>query len=416
MRKDTTAMASRPVLTGAERIAQDPSPLQGERIGLLTNFTGVLSGLERNLDAFIEAGLDIRAVFAPEHGLRGTAQAGDSEPGGTDAETGLPVIDTYGAAGDALDRLIDRSDLDTIVFDMQDIGVRYWTYTWTMFDAMASAARTGKRFVVLDRPNPLGGIRTAGPGLLPAFSSFVGRVDVPQRHGLTSGELARLFNRSAIPERAGSAADLRVIPVAGWHRAMTFEDTGLPWVMPSPNLPTLDSALAFAGTGLFEGTNLSEGRGTTRPFELVGAPYADARFAAALRDSGLPGVAFRDVSFVPTFHKHAGETVRGVQLHIQDRESFEPVGCALTMMALLAELYPTDFAFLDPRPGGTADEQGYPIDRLWGSDLLRRTVEGGGDARELSGAGPDAPERYPSGVLLYPANAAARATMVEETV
>lgn len=383
------------VSTGVESLAQDPSILAGERVGLLTNFTGTLPGLERTVDALLAAGVNVVAILTPEHGLRGTAQAGYSEPDAVDDATGLPVLDTYGAMGAALDEIVRHTGIETIVFDMQDIGTRYWTYTWTMFDAMESAARTGIRFVVLDRPNPLGGVRSSGPGLDERFSSFVGRVDIPQRHGLTSGELARLFNLRFIAERAGRPVDLRVVPMTGFDRGMDFDDTGLPWVMPSPNLPTLDTAFAFAGTGLFEGTNLSEGRGTTRPFELIGAPYVDERLVAALRERALPGVAFREVWFVPTFHKHAGTTLRGVQLHIHDRRLFEPVGCALTMIDALATLYPGDFAFLPPRSGAVPEETGFAIDRLWGSDLL-----GARSNREARRSGSPALRPTPSPRLL----------------
>lgn len=395
-------MTRRAVGTGAEALAADPSPLEGRRIALLTNATGTLPGFERNIDVLLSAGVEIAAVLTPEHGLRGSAQAGDSESDSVDETTGLPVIDTYGSAGPALDELLERSGAESVVFDMQDVGTRYWTYTWTMFDALASAARTGLPFTVLDRPNPLGGELVEGPGVRAEFSSFVGRVDIPQRHALTSGELALRFNRCDIPAWAERAADLRVIPLSGWNRGMRFEETGLPWVAPSPNLPTLDSALAFAGTGLIEGTNLSEGRGTTRPFELIGAPYLDGRLIASLRELGLPGVAFREVWFVPTFHKYAGETVRGLQLHVSDRDAFRPVACALAIIGAAASLYPDEFRFLPPRPDAPADEAGFAIDRLWGSDSLRETVEASGDPSALVGAPSRASAHYPADLLLYP--------------
>jgi uncharacterized protein YbbC (DUF1343 family) len=195
--------------------------------------------------------------------------------------------------------------------------------------------------------------------------------------------------------------DLRVVPMLGWDRSLTFEETGLPWVAPSPNLPTLDSAVAYCGTGLFEGTNVSEGRGTTRPFEFIGAPYADGRLPGALRDLALPGVTFRETWFVPTFHKYAGQTVRGVQLHITDRAAFDPVGCAVSMIGVFAELYPADFSFLPPADSAEASGGVRFIDRLWGSDLLRAAVDAGRDPRGLLPGRSTPAQLYPEVVLLY---------------
>ena len=253
-----------------------------------------------------------------------------------DRRTGLPIYDTHKAAGQALDELVARSGVDTLVFDIADVGARFYTYVWTMYDLLASAARLGLRFVVLDRPNPLGGTITEGPPLDPAFASFVGRFPLPLRHGRTAGELATLF---------GFDVDLRVIRMEGWRRELTFAATGLPWVMPSVNMPTPDTALVYPGTGLFEGTNFSEGRGTTRPFELVGAPYADDRFAPALTALGLPGVRFRQTWFTPTFHKHAGTPVSGVQLHVHDASAFRPVLTGLSMLHVARTLYADDLVW-----------------------------------------------------------------------
>ncbi|MCE0446137.1 DUF1343 domain-containing protein [Streptomyces tricolor] len=284
------------------------------------------------------------ALFGPEHGLHGTGQAGESEAARTDPGTGLPVHDTYRCDGERLDALLTDSGVDALVYDLQDIGARFYTYVWTMFDLMVSAARTGVRFVVADRPNPLGGRVSEGPLLDPAWASFVGRAPLPVRHGLTCGELARHLNARAVPEAAG-AADLTVVEMAGWRRSMDAAATGLPWIAPSPNVPTPATAAVYPGTCLFEGTNLSEGRGTTQPFEIVGAPYLDARFAPALAELGLPGVRFRDLRYVPAFHKHAGRPLRGVQLHLTDREAFAPVRTAVAMLATLRRLYPDDFAW-----------------------------------------------------------------------
>jgi uncharacterized protein YbbC (DUF1343 family) len=395
------------VITGAERVAGDPSLLGHGRFGLVTNFTGVMPDLSRNVDALLAAGLNITALFGPEHGLRGTVQAGKTEAAELDASTGLPIFETYLATDDELDALVVASGVDALVFDMQDIGVRFYTYLWTMYDCMRSAARTGIRFIVLDRPNPLGGATVEGPGVDEGFGSFVGRADIPIRHGLTAGELARYVNDRVLRETEGGPADLSVVRMGGWTRRMLFDETELEWVAPSPNMPTLDTAFAFAGTGLLEGTNVSEGRGTTRPFEVIGAPYIDSALIGELRSSDLPGVLFREVWYVPTFHKYAGETLRGVQLHVTDRRTYEPVRCGVSVLAAIARLYPHDFRFLAPGEGTDALDGGFAvdrlwgIDRLWGSDRLRVTVASGGDPLTLVRPAADPGAADTDAALLY---------------
>ncbi|MGW3111419.1 exo-beta-N-acetylmuramidase NamZ family protein [Streptomyces sp. NPDC001091] len=383
------------VTTGIARLCASPGLAGPGRLGLVTNHTGVLPDLRPSAPALLDAGARLVALFGPEHGLYGTAQAGGSESGGVDPATGLPVHDTYGCEGERLDKLLIDSGVDALVHDLQDIGARFYTYVWTMFDLMVSAARTGLRFVVADRPNPLGGLVSEGPLLDPAWAGFVGRAPVPVRHGLTCGELARRLNTSAVPEAAGRQVDLTVIEAAGWRRAMDAEATGLPWIAPSPNMPTPATAAVYPGTCLFEGTNVSEGRGTTQPFEIVGAPYIDGSFAPALAELALPGVRFRDLRYVPTFHKHAGRPLRGVQLHVTDREAFAPVRTAIAMLATLRRLYPDDFAWADGPDSGF-------IDRLWGSDRLRRAIDAGEDPLPL--CDPPAPPGRWAGedVLLYP--------------
>ncbi|MFJ3714799.1 exo-beta-N-acetylmuramidase NamZ domain-containing protein [Streptomyces sp. NPDC090057] len=391
------------VTTGIARLHAAPALAGPGRLGLVTNHTGVLPDLRPAAPALLESGVRLTALFGPEHGLHGTGQAGEGGAAGKDPDTGLPVHDTYGCSGQRLDELLRDSRVDVLVYDLQDIGARFYTYVWTMFDLMVSAARTGVRFVVADRPNPLGGTVSEGPLLDPAWASFVGRAEVPVRHGLTCGELARFLNASAVPRAAGEAAALTVIEAAGWRRAMGAEDTGLPWIAPSPNIPAPRTAVCYPGTCLFEGTNLSEGRGTTQPFEIVGAPYIDARFAPALAELALPGVRFRDLRFVPAFHKHAGRTVRGVQLHLTDPVAFAPVRTAVAMLATLRRLYPDDFAWRDPDGGapGTAGRRPF-IDLLWGSDRLRRTVDAGEDPLPLCDP-PAEPGRWAGDdVLLYP--------------
>ncbi|MEU6666809.1 DUF1343 domain-containing protein [Streptomyces sp. NPDC046727] len=390
------------VTTGIARLHASPGLAGPGRLGLVTNHTGVLPDLRPAAPALLRAGARLVALFGPEHGLHGTGQAGESETARTDPGTGLPVHDTYRLSGERLDKLLAGSGVDALVYDLQDIGARFYTYVWTMFDLMVSAARTGVRFVVADRPNPLGGLVSEGPLLDPAWASFVGRAPTPVRHGLTCGELARHLNASAVPQAAGSAADLTVIEVLGWRRAADAGATGLPWVAPSPNIPTPATAAVYPGTCLFEGTNLSEGRGTTQPFELVGAPYIDPRFAPALAELALPGVHFRDLYFVPAFHKHAGRPLRGVQLHVTDREAFAPVRTAVAMLATLRRLYPDDFAWHTTDGGAEGTGHRHFIDLLWGSDRLRRAVDAGEDPLTL--CDPPAPPGRWAGddALLYP--------------
>ncbi|MFF5535307.1 exo-beta-N-acetylmuramidase NamZ domain-containing protein [Streptomyces cinerochromogenes] len=389
------------VTPGIARLHASPALAGPGRLGLVTNHTGVLPGLRPAAPALLDAGVRLVALFGPEHGLHGSGQAGESEAARTDPATGLPVHDTYRCDGERLDKLLIDSGVDALVYDLQDIGARFYTYVWTMFDLMVSAARTGVRFVVADRPNPLGGRVSEGPLLDPAWASFVGRAPLPVRHGLTCGELARQLNTSAVPEAAGRAAELTVIEMAGWQRAMDAEATGLPWIAPSPNIPTPATARVYPGTCLFEGTNLSEGRGTTQPFEIVGAPYLDDRFAPALAELALPGVHFRDLWYVPTFHKHAGRPLRGVQLHITDREAFAPVRTAALMLATVRRLYPDDFAWHTANGGVPGAGRRHFIDLLWGSDRLRHAVDAGEDPLPLCEP-PAPPGRWAGAdVLLY---------------
>jgi uncharacterized protein YbbC (DUF1343 family) len=296
------------VETGLDVIAAEGHPaLRGARVGLLTNHTGVDRRLRSGIDLLRSRGdLQLAALFAPEHGIRGEAQAGAVIADAIDARTGLPVHSLYGDVQRPLPETL--GGLDALVFDVQDVGVRYATYASTCLLCLEAAAEAGIAFVVLDRPNPLGG-EVEGNVLDPAFVSFVGAHPVPIRHGLTIGELARL-----VAAERGLPPPI-VVPLRGWRRDLWHDQTGLPWVSPSPNLPTLDSLTLYPGTCLIEGTNVSEGRGTTRPFELIGAPWLAAHsLADELAGRNLPGVAFRPVWFVPTFSKHVGATCSGVQI------------------------------------------------------------------------------------------------------
>lgn len=365
------------LMTGAERAAADPRLIGGGRVGLLTNFTGTMPDLGRSVDALRAAGVPVTALFGPEHGLSGSAQAGGSESESVDERTGLPVFDTYLSTDAELDAMLHDADVDTLVFDMQDIGARFYTYIWTMYDAMRSAARAGLRFVVLDRPNPLGGVWVAGPGVVePACRSFVGRVDVHQRHGLTAGELARLFACRDL-RAEGLELELEVVEMSGWDSHTGARATGQAWVPPSPNIPTLQSAYAFSGMGLIEGTTLSEGRGTTHPFETVGAPFLSARFGEDVREQNLPGLLVRDVWFQPTFHKYVGERCRGVQLHISDFDAYQPVRTAIAVLDAALRDAPDEVHSLPAGARQDPGRSGFALDRLWGSAGLREAMESG---------------------------------------
>lgn len=346
--------------------------LRGRRTGVISNPTGILRDARHVVDSLAEQdGLDIVGVFGPEHGFRGSAQAGESEPEFEDPRTGLTVYDAYGADARKMAELFEKAGADTLVFDIQDVGVRFYTYIWTMYQAMVAARSVGASFVVLDRPNPIGR-RVDGPMLEPEFASGVGLKPLIQQHGMTVGELARYFNAELLlHEGDGGRVELKVVRVRGWKPGTPAQHTGLPWVPPSPNMPTPDTASAYAGTGWFEGTNLSEGRGTTQPFQFVGAPYLDHRYSDRLNAYGLPGVRFREGYFVPTFSKHEGKTCAGVQLLVTDPERYQAVP---TAVAMLVEAHRYE-GFAWRKDSGTAHP--YWIDKLSGSARLRTMVDSG---------------------------------------
>jgi uncharacterized protein YbbC (DUF1343 family) len=366
------------VVIGADALAaQGWRTLAGRRTGVLTNPTGVLRDLTHIVDAMTAAGARPVAAFGPEHGFRGTSQAGGSEGDYTDPRTGIPVYDAYGASAEQLAAMYRKAGVDTVVFDIAGVGARFYTYTWTMYVAMAAAVRTGAGFVVLDRPNPNGG-QAYGPQLDPRFATGVGLKPVVQKPGMTAGELARMFDELFLPEdTSGRRLErLEVVTVRGYRRDMLFTDTGLPWVPPSPNMPTSDTALLYPGTCMFEGTLLSEGRGTTRPFEMIGAPGIDWHWAETLDALGLPGVRFRENYTVPTFDKFAGTTCGGVQVHLTDRRLVDPITTAVAMIVTARRLYPAVFGW---RPD-------HWIDDLTGSSRLRTMVDAGAPTDEVVGA------------------------------
>ena len=346
--------------------------LRGRRLGLLAHQASVTHDLAHAAPLLTGLrGVRLARLFAPEHGLWGAAQDHAPIASTRDQVTGLEVWSLYGEQRAPTPQML--AGLDALVVDLQDVGARYYTFVWTLALAMRECARAGVRVIVLDRPNPLGGDRVEGNVPDPAFASFVGLYPLPARHGFTIGELARRF---VLEE--GLRCDLTVARMRGWRRAMLWEDTGLPWVPPSPNMPTPDTARVYPGGCLIEGTNLSEGRGTTRPFEWVGAPYLDGhRYAEALDGLGLPGVRFRPARFTPTFHKWAGEVCGGVQIHVTDRRRFRPFRTGVAAITVARRLAPAEFRWKEPPY--EFEHQRLPIDILFGTDRIRTQIEGGTD-------------------------------------
>jgi uncharacterized protein YbbC (DUF1343 family) len=337
----------------------------------------VLSDLRHTADALSgEKSFRLAALFGPQHGARGEKQDNmiESETY-RDPDTQLPVFSLYGETRCPTEEML--RDIDVLLFDLQDVGTRVYTFISTMAYCMEACARFGKRFIVLDRPNPINGVQVEGNLLEREFTSFVGRYPIPMRHGMTVGELALLFNKEF-----GIGCALTVVPVEGWKREMWFDETGLPWVLPSPNLPTIDSAVVYPGMVLVEGTRLSEGRGTTRPFEFIGAPYISARrFAEYLNDLRLPGVIFRATHFQPTFQKWAGTMCGGAQVHVLDRMAFEPCLAGTSTIAAAKALYPESFAWREP-----PYEYEYtklPIEILCGGKGLPQLMNAGAKPAEI---------------------------------
>jgi uncharacterized protein YbbC (DUF1343 family) len=365
------------VRSGLEELVARPGRLRGLRLGLVANPTSVTSDLvHASLLLGSSRAFRLAALFGPEHGIWADAQDLVEVPDSRDAQTGLPVHSLYGRT-----RIPTRDmlqGLQAMVFDVQDVGSRYYTFVYTMLHVLQACAEVKLPVVVLDRPNPLGGEIVDGNVLEPEYRSFVGMHSLAVRHGMTVGELALLFAREL-----ELSVDLRVVRMKGWRREMHFEDTGLPWVLPSPNMPTVDTAFVYPGGCLVEGTNLSEGRGTTRPFELVGAPWLDPwALAGALEEERLPGVRFRPAFFTPTFQKHAGIPCGGVQVHVLDRDRFSAFLTYLLLVHHARRQAPTRFAWRDPPYEYEKIKR--PIDILCGTDRVRRAIEDGRSPRSLA--------------------------------
>jgi uncharacterized protein YbbC (DUF1343 family) len=374
----TVAATSRTITLGIDRLlGPDRRFVEGRRVGLVCNPASIDTRFRHTADRLVEdPAVTVSAIFGPQHGFRSDLQDNMIEtPHTRDARRRVPIFSLYSETREPTAEML--RDVDVLVIDLQDVGTRVYTYIYTMANCLRAAARHGVQVVVCDRPNPVGGEEVEGNLLQPACASFVGQFPIPLRHGMTIGEIARLFN-----EAYAIGASLEVVPLDGWRRTMYHDETGVPWVIPSPNLPTLDSAVVYPGAVLFEGTRLSEGRGTTRPFELIGAPWIDGeRLADAMNERGLPGVHFRPAFFEPTFQKHAKQTCGGCQIHVTDRRAFRPVRTAVELMSGFRQQDPSRFAWREPPYEYEHDKE--PIDILYGSDRLRVTLDGGGDVNAL---------------------------------
>jgi uncharacterized protein YbbC (DUF1343 family) len=367
--------------------------LEGRRVGLITNHTGVDSKLRSTVDLFHQhPSIQLVALYGPEHGIRGAAAAGEHVASDRDPVTGLPVYSLYGASKKPSAEML--AGVDTLVFDIQDIGVRYYTYPYTLAYCMEAARDLGLRVLVLDRPNPIGGTKVEGNILNPEFKSFVGLYPLPVRHGMTIGELACWFNLTV-------GCDLTVVPMKGYRRSMWWDETGIPFVPMSPNTTGLEMAALYGGTCLFEGTNLSEGRGTTKPFEQFGAPWLDGRrLADDLNALNLPGVLFRAVYFTPTFSKHKGEQCQGVQVHVTDRDALQAVELGLHLVKAARDQNPEPFKFLPPYKEGSHCF----FDLLAGADAWRLGLEAGTAVADLTAGWTEQQKPFlaqRSSILLY---------------
>ncbi len=346
-----------------------PKKLRGARAGLLVHPASVNKKLDHAVDSLYRSKkLHLKALFGPQHGIRGETQDNMIEwKGFKDRKTGLPAHSLYSSTRKPEPQML--KDVDVMIIDMQDVGSRYYTFIWTMELCMQACHETGKPVVIFDRPNPLGGKLAEGPVLDMSYASFVGQRPLPVRHGMTIGEIGQYLRDEFYAE-----LDLHIIPAEGWSRNMWFDETALPWVMPSPNMPTLDTAIVYPGMCLLEGTNVSEGRGTTRPFEIFGAPFVEPeRLAAYLGEFSLPGVLFRPVFFEPTFQKYAGKLCGGAQIHVTSRNRFRPFKTGVAILKALRALYPEKFKW--KRPPYEYETIKMPIDILAGTDRVRKAIE-----------------------------------------
>jgi uncharacterized protein YbbC (DUF1343 family) len=357
---------------GLEKLLGDKGRhLRGARVGLICNQSSVDHSLRHAADLLHERqDIKLTALFGPQHGIRGDVQDNMVETAhAVDRTTGIPIYSLYSETREPTEEMLEG--VDALVFDMQDVGCRIYTFIYTLANCMRAAERFGKRVIVCDRPNPINGIRVAGTVLEPEYASFVGQFPLATRHGMTVCELAHMFK-----DHFGINCELETIPMEGWSREQWLDETDAPWVLPSPNMPTLDAATVFPGTVHVEGTQLSEGRGTTRPFELVGAPFILAEeYARELNSLGFGGVTFRGCGFQPTFQKHGGVTCGGVQIHVTDRREFEPVIVGVAVVKVAHDQYTEHFRWKEPPYEYVYDKN--PFDVIAGTDRLRKAIERG---------------------------------------
>ena len=390
-------MATMNVRLGSERILATGA-LKGKRVGVVSNPASIDTNFQHIVRAVAGApGVTLAAIFGPQHGYRADVQDNMIETGhASDPTRGVPVYSLYSETREPTAEML--KGMDVLVIDLQDVGSRIYTFVYTMANCLRAAKKHGLPVIVTDRPNPIGGENIGGPMLVEGFESFVGQFPIPMMHGMTIGELARFFN-----EACGIGADLTVAEMENWQRRMYYEDTGLPWVMPSPNMPTVDAAVVYPGTVLFEGTNVSEGRGTTRPFELIGAPWVDAeRLAETLGAYEMPGVHFRPVVFEPTFQKHTRQACGGCQIHVIDRKRFPVVEAAIAVLMEIRRQNPEKFAWR--QPPYEYEHTKLPFDILSGSSELREQIEAGQSLNHIAESWAPDLERFRSArkpFLLY---------------
>jgi uncharacterized protein YbbC (DUF1343 family) len=360
----------RRTVLGLEKLLQDRLELlRGARVGLICNQSSVDHELRHAADLFHERrGINLTTLFGPQHGIRGDVQDNMVETAhSVDRKTGIPIYSLYSETREPTEQMLEN--VDTLVFDMQDVGCRIYTFIYTLANCMRAARKYGKRVIVCDRPNPITGEAVAGTVLEAEYASFVGQYPIATRHGMTVSELALMFN-----EHFSIGCDLENVLMEGWSREQWLDETDAPWVMPSPNMPTLETATVFPGTVHLEGTQLSEGRGTTRPFELIGAPYIESdEYARQLAGLELPGAHFRACGFQPTFQKHAGRGCGGVQIHVLDRREFEPVIVGVATVKVAYDLYEEHFRWKEPPYEYVHDQN--PFDVIAGTSQLREAIE-----------------------------------------
>ena len=367
-----------PVKLGLEKVTDNEiNLLKNKRIGLICNQASVNHRYQHSADLFFEnPGINLVSLFGPQHGIRGDVQDNMVETGHTtDKKTGLPIFSLYSETREPTEEMLSK--VDAVVFDLQDVGCRVYTFIYTMANAMRTCTVSGREFIVLDRPNPIGGEKVEGNILEKGSESFVGQYPIPMRHGLTVGELAKLFN-----ERFNINCDLKVVTMEGWKRNLYYDETDAPWVMPSPNIPTVETTVVFPATVYLEGTQVSEGRGTTKPFEIIGAPYVEAKvYREALTKLELPGITFRETNFLPTFQKHMGDGCGGVFLHVTDRNEFKPVITGLALIKTLYELYEKEFKWKNPPYEYVYDRN--PFDVIAGTTGIREQIENGSSLESI---------------------------------